>query len=157
MENKSTELLVAEFNAQFTYAYSAGRYASYFFKELKEQKRIMGIKCPKCQRVFMPPRPACGYCFVRNEEWVDLGDEGLLWGYTIVQFPFLDPLTGEERPIPYGYGFIELYGASTRLQHFVTASDLRQLKIGLRMKAVFREERKGNLADILYFKAVEEP
>lgn len=155
MEKKNEELLIAEFNAQFIYNYSAGRYASYFFKQLKENKRIMGIKCPQCKRVYVPPRPACGYCFVRNGEWVDLGDEGILWGYTIVQFPFLDPLTGEERPIPYGYGFIELYGAATRLQHFVTASDLRKLKIGLPMKAVFREERKGNLADIIYFKAIE--
>jgi hypothetical protein len=85
-----------------------------------------------------------------------MGDEGTLWGYTIVQFPFLDPMTGVERLIPYGYGFIELKGATTRLQHFVTAADLNKLRIGMRMKAVFREERKGNLADILYFKAIEE-
>ena len=85
-----------------------------------------------------------------------MGDEGTLWGYTIVQFPFLDPMTGVERPIPYGYGFIELKGAATRLQHFVTAAELNKLRIGMRMKAVFREERKGNLADILYFKAIEE-
>lgn len=156
MNSQAEPLLFAEFYAQFPYAYSAGRYASYFFKQLKEQKRIMGIRCPKCRRVFIPPRPACGYCYVRNEEWVDLGDEGTLWGYTIVQFSFLDPLTGEERPIPYGYGFIELDGASTRLQHFVTASTLNKLKIGIRMKAVFREERRGSLADILYFKAIEE-
>lgn len=155
MEEKKEELLVAEFNAQFAYEYSAGRYASYFFKQLKENKKIMGIRCPKCQRVFVPPRPACGYCFGRNKDWVDLGDEGILWGYTIVQFPFLDPLTGEERPIPYGYGFIELKGASTRLQHFVTASDLKKLRIGMPMKAVFREKRRGNLADILCFKALE--
>jgi hypothetical protein len=93
---------------------------------------------------------------VKNTDWVDLGDEGTLWGYTIVQFPFLDPLTGLERPIPYGYGFIELKGAATRLQHFVTASDLNKLRIGMKMKAVFREERVGDLTDILYFQAIEE-
>lgn len=156
MNQKTGSLLVAEFAAKFPYDYSAGRYASYFFKMLKEEKKIMGIGCPKCQRIFVPPRPACGYCFVQNTNWVDLGDEGTLWGYTIVQFPFLDPLTGVERPIPYGYGFIELKGASTRLQHFVTASDLNKLRIGMRMKAVFREERKGSLTDILHFQAIEE-
>jgi len=156
MNEKAGSLLIAEFDARFPYDYSAGRYASYFFKKLKEEKKIMGIGCPKCGRVFVPPRPACGYCFVRNTRWVDLGDEGTLWGYTIVQFPFLDPLTGVERSIPYGYGFIELQGAATRLQHFVTASDLNKLRIGMRMKAVFREERKGNLTDILYFQAIEE-
>ena len=46
-------------------------------------------------------------------------------------------------------------GAATRLQHFVTASDPSKLRIGMSMKAVFREERKGNLTDILYFKAIE--
>jgi uncharacterized OB-fold protein len=156
MKDRVASFPVAEFNAKFPYDYSAGRYASYFFKKLKEEKKIMGIGCPQCRRVFVPPRPACGYCFVRNTDWSDLGDEGSLWGYTIVQFPFLDPLTGAGRPIPYGYGFIELKGASTRLQHLVTASDLTKLRIGMRMKAVFAEERKGSLTDILYFKAVEE-
>jgi len=156
MNAKGGSLLIAEFEAKFPYDYSAGRYAGYFLQQLKENKRLMGIKCPKCRRVFIPPRPACGYCFVRNEEWIDLGDEGTLWGYTVVQFPFLDPMTGEERPIPYGYGFIELKGASTRMQHFVTASDLNKLKIGMRLKAVFREDRKGSLADIRYFKAIED-
>jgi uncharacterized OB-fold protein len=156
MNDRVASFLVAEFSAKFPYDYSAGRYASYFFKKLKEEKKIMGIGCPKCRRVFVPPRPACGYCFVKNTGWADLGDEGILWGYTVVQFPFLDPLTGTERPIPYGYGFIELKGASTRLQHFVTASDLKKLRIGMRMKAVFAEERKGSLTDILYFQAMEE-
>jgi len=156
MNDKGGSILVAEFDAKFPYHYSAGRYASYFFKKLKDEKKIMGIRCPKCDRVFVPPRPACGYCFVKNTDWVDLGDEGTLWGYTIVQFPFLDPLTGLERPIPYGYGFIELKGAATRLQHFVTASDLNKLRIGMKMKAVFREERAGDLTDIVHFKAMEE-
>jgi len=155
MNEKGGSLLVASFNAHFPYDYSAGRYAGYFFQELKERKKIMGIRCPKCRKIFLPPRPACGYCFVPNTEWVDLGDEGTLWGFTIVQFPFLDPLTGENRPIPYGYGFIEMRGAATRLQHFVTASDLSKLRIGMGMRAVFREKRKGNLADIRYFKAIE--
>ncbi|MFH1758462.1 MAG: Zn-ribbon domain-containing OB-fold protein [Pseudomonadota bacterium] len=156
MNEKGGSLLLAEFDAKFPYDYSAGRYTSYFLKQLRDHKRIMGIRCPKCQKVFVPPRPACGYCFVKNGAWVDMGDEGTLWGYTVVQFPFMDPMTGVERPIPYGYGFIELKGAATRLQHFVTASDLNKLRIGMRMKAVFREDRKGNLADILYFKAIEE-
>ncbi|MCX5919589.1 MAG: Zn-ribbon domain-containing OB-fold protein [Deltaproteobacteria bacterium] len=155
MNHKGGSILVAEFDANFPYYYSAGRYGSYFFKKLKDEKKIMGIRCPKCDRVFVPPRPVCGYCFVKSTDWVDLGDEGTLWGYTVVQFPFLDPLTGLERPIPYGYGFIELKGAATRLQHFVTASDLNKLRIGMKMKAVFREERKGDLTDIVHFKAIE--
>jgi uncharacterized OB-fold protein len=33
--------------------------------------------------------------------------------------------------------------------------DLHTLKIGMRVKAVFREQREGNLLDIRYFKPVE--
>ena len=73
MNDKGGSILVAAFDAEFPYDYSAGRYASYFFKKLKEEKKIMGIRCPKCERVFVPPRPVCGYCFVKNTDWVDLG------------------------------------------------------------------------------------
>jgi hypothetical protein len=67
-------------------------------------------------------------------------------------------MTGEVKPIPYGFGGIQLDGADSILRHFLEETDLNKLRIGLRMQAVFkpREERVGDLTDILFFRTIKE-
>jgi uncharacterized OB-fold protein len=57
--------------------------------------------------------------------------------------------------LPVAYGIIKLDGADTGFVHMLGEVDLDKIKIGMRVKAVFREdERKGNILDINYFKPV---
>ncbi len=84
-----------------------------------------------------------------------VSDEGVIVGCTVVNVPFIDPMTGEQRPVPYGFAIIRLDGASTALYHFLEETDPRKLRVGQRVKAVFRPERTGNLRDILYFRTLE--
>jgi hypothetical protein len=142
------------YRAVLPFRYSAGQAASRFFAELRDHKRILATRCSKCTKAYVPPRPVCGECFEPLNEWVEVGPEGTLVGYTVVHFPFLDPLTGRERPVPYGYGFIVLDGAATKIQHFIEETDFTKLKAGLRVKPVFRENRQGNFADIEFFRVV---
>jgi uncharacterized OB-fold protein len=143
------------YHAVLPFRYSAGRAASRFFAELRDHKRIMATRCSKCGKAYVPPRPVCGECFMPLEEWVEVGPGGTLVGFTVVYFPFLDPLTGKERPVPYGYGFILLDGVSTKIQHFIQETDISKLRFGLRVEPVFEEVRKGTFADIKYFRIVE--
>jgi len=143
------------YHAVLPFRYSAGRAASRFFAELRKNKRILATKCSKCGKAYVPPRPVCGECFEALEEWVEVGPKGTLVGYTVVHFPFLDPLTGKMRPVPYGYGFIVLDGAATKIQHFIQETDIEKLRFGLKVEPVFKEERQGNFADIEYFRIVE--
>jgi len=143
------------YRAVLPFRYSAGRAASRFFAELRDNKRILATRCPKCTKAYVPPRPVCGECFEPLEEWIEVGPEGTLVGYTVVHFPFLDPLTGRERPVPYGYGFIVLDGAATKIQHFIEETDITKLRAGMRVKPVFREKRQGNFGDIESFRIVE--
>ena len=88
------------------------------------------------------------------EEWIPVGPQGTLIGRTAVLHAFPDPLTGELRKTPYGYGLILLDGASTNWCFFLEESDGSKMKPGMRVEAVFAEERTGNLSDIIHFKTV---
>jgi len=150
------ELLDVKIESRFPYRYSMGTIPSYFFRMIRDEKKIMGKKCPSCGVVYVPPRPVCGPCFTETAEWVEVGPRGTLVAYTVVYFTFLDPMTGARRPVPYGYGIIRLDGTDRRLQHFLWESDPEKLELGMRVEAVFADERKGSLADIIHFRPVEE-
>jgi len=138
----------------YPYRYSTGELGTFFFRELRDSGRIHGRRCAGCGAVYVPPRPVCGPCWKPTEGWVEIGPEGVLEAFTVVHFSFLDPMTGKPRPVPYGYGLIRLDGATSRLQHFLNETDLARLRIGLRVRAKFREERVGKLTDIEYFEII---
>ena len=130
------------------YRYAVGATGSRFFVELRDNKRIMGIKCPSCKRVYVPPRSTCMHCFEKLNEWVDLPAKGVLQTFTSVHYS----LSVHPVPAPLMYGIVILDGASTGLTHFISEAETEELKIGMRMEAVFSEERRGTILDIAYFK-----
>ena len=149
------ELLDVTVETRYPYKYSCGTIASEFFVALRDEKKILGRKCSKCGKVLLPPRPVCGLCWAPTTEWVEIGPQGTLEGFTVVYFTFIDPITGKERPVPYGYGLIKLDGSDSRMQHFLEESDPRNLKVGLRVEAVFADERKGSMSDIKNFVTIK--
>jgi len=138
----------AYYKIEGEYEYSYGR-ISRFFRELVENKRIMGSKCKECGTVFCPPTSECPKCWIPTE-WVEVGPEGTLLHYTIITLPSLF----RKRDLPFTLGLIRLDGADTGLMHFVNETDKAKLRNGLRVKAVFAEERKGYITDIEHFAIV---
>lgn len=142
------EPIVEHQELKVPYRYSMGATTSKFFIEIRDQKRILGIKCPQCNMVFVPPRSTCGRCFSPLKDWVEVSDKGTLQTYTIVHYPTpVQPV-----PTPLIYGIVKLDGADTGLAHLINETDYERLHIGMRVQAVFKEERVGNMLDILYFK-----
>jgi len=74
MENgKNRELLTLNSgDMAMPYEWSIGLYGSRFFQEIREKRRFLGIRCPKCQKVLVPPRRICGPCFQKLDELVEL-------------------------------------------------------------------------------------
>ena len=134
--------------------YAVGLHGSKFFKELKE-KRIVGIKCPKCGKVYVPPRRVCGPCFTEMTDFIEVGPKGEIGTFTILRYAFIDPETGEQKPVPYGYGFIRFDGADTLFQHYIDIKDESKIKIGARVEPVFSKEMKGTIRDIEYFRVID--
>lgn len=156
MSNLGVDLLTMHSGeGEQPFHYAIGRYGSKFLTEIRDNKQFYGIKCPKCGKVYVPPREVCGPCFTRMTEWVKVADEGKLYSYTILRFVFLDPETGKQRPVPYVYAFITLDGADTALQHFVEITDESKVKVGARVKAVFENKRSGKITDIKHFVIID--
>ncbi len=130
-------------------------YGSKFLKELRDNGRIMAVRCPKCKKVYIPPRKVCGECFVEMNDWVEVGPKGVIGTFTILRFAFIDPETGAQKPVPYGYGFIKFDGADTLFQHYISVENEERIKIGARVEPVFAKSRIGSMRDIEYFKVID--
>ena len=128
--------------------YAAGAVGSQFLIALRDKKKIMGTRCPTCNRVYVPARSACKDCFGQLDEWVEVSDKGTLLTYTVCQ------QSSRVQPVepPIVYGIIQLDGADTGIVHMLGEVDLEQLRIGLRVQAVFKEKREASILDIKYFK-----
>lgn len=147
-EREPVTTVVGELDISYHYAY--GEHYDRFFREMRDNKRIMGVKCTKCGAVLLPPRPYCGFCYTPVDEWVPLSDEGEVLTYTAIHLPFM----GQPTEPPYVYAFIMLDGADVQFPHILGEVEPADIRVGMRVKAVWSEERKGTLHDIKYFRPV---
>lgn len=156
-ERDYSDFLTVGFAEPMPYEWSVGKYGSAFFNEIREHKRFLGIKCPGCGLVYVPPRRVCGPCFRELTELVPLSDTGTITAFSVVNYPFIDPATGVQRPIPYTYGYIRMDGADNIFSHIINETDLDKIKVGMKVKAVFKPdgEMRGNINDILHFDIVK--
>jgi uncharacterized OB-fold protein len=128
--------------------YSAGAVGSRFLIALRDKKRIMGTRCATCNRVYVPARSICKDCYGQLDELVEVSDKGTLLTYTVCNQP--NPVQPVESPVV--YGIIQLDGADTGFVHMLGEIDPEQIRIGMRVQAVFKEEREASILDIKYFK-----
>ena len=153
------ELVVKRQVLSIPMRFSTGPVMGRFLNELKDNKRIMANKCPKCGRHQLPPREVCAICRVKVEEFVEVGPEGEMTSYDIVYYASPDPLTGESRSVPYTTCNVLLDGCegNDTLWHELNETDPKKVKRGIRVRAVFNEERIGSIHDIKYFEIIEDP
>ncbi len=135
------------------YRFAAGRFGTPFFRALRAEGRVLAT-VDDAGNVLMPPRPVSGLTNTATRGWVEVGPTATLSGYTVVHVPFIDPMTGERRPVPYGFGLVRFDGAATNVYHLIDETDHTKLRVGLLLEPVFKPvaERQGNLADIRFFR-----
>lgn len=145
------DYLHSEITLDMSWDIDVGGVMSEFFRRLKAEQRLYGMRCSRCARTYLPPRPVCGDCWQEMGEWVALGRQGTLVAKTVCHYKILDSATGEPRRTPFVLGLIQLDGADTSLNHFVAAPDPGQVRIGDRVEIVFRDALQGNVGDIVHF------
>jgi len=128
------------------YKYSMGG-QSRFFIELKENKQIMGAKCPTCGTVYCPPRIACARCY-QPTEWIPVQDTGVIKVSTLVWYS----TSAFIQYVPYAVGYIQLDGASTAMNQSIFSENLvpSQIRSGGRVRAVFKKVREGKITDFFF-------
>ncbi|MFC1889167.1 Zn-ribbon domain-containing OB-fold protein [Thermodesulfobacteriota bacterium] len=130
------------------YQYFAGRTGSRFIISLRDKKKILGVKCGKCGKVFVPPRQTCERCFEDlSDSWVELSDNGEVTNFTVVRYN-----DGHlPRKAPYILALIRLEGADTPFAHILDGVEPDDMKTGMKVMAVFAEETTNTILDIDHF------
>ncbi|CAB4864234.1 unannotated protein [freshwater metagenome] len=144
---------IVEQHWDLTYTHTADPVTATFLRTLRDEGRVLGIRCPVCERVLAPPRPICDRDFCETEGWVDLAMTGTLELFTIMYLA----IDGLPDP-PYVLAYVKPDGADTAIGGFLegvdlssTESALAQLEIGAPVTIELREERQGRITD-LYFR-----
>jgi uncharacterized OB-fold protein len=133
------------------YNYFAGRVGSRWLVALRDEQKIYGVRHPKTGKVYVPPRHVDERDFTDlTADWVEVGPEGTVTGFTIVRYP--EPY--QPLPVPFGLALIKLDGADTSLTHVVRQQDLGRLQFGGRVRAVFAVQRTASILDIGWFEPV---
>ena len=111
---------------------------------------IRDRKCPKCTAVYVPPRGSCPRCGVATEEEVELVDKGSVESFTIVHIP----IPGNPIVPPYVCAMIRLEGANISFLHLIQEIDLKDIRIGMRVEAVWKDKSEWDttLENIKWFK-----
>ncbi|MEM0091717.1 MAG: Zn-ribbon domain-containing OB-fold protein [Saccharolobus sp.] len=65
------------------YEYTVGPAGEQFFNGLKQNK-IIGSKCSKCGKIYIPARLYCEDCFVKINEYVEIKDEPYIDSFTTI-------------------------------------------------------------------------
>ena len=147
------EPMVYDSKISVPYSWWAGDTATKFFVSLRDEKKIIATRCASCRKVFMPPRKSCPGCFTDNGEWVEVSDEGTLVSFSIARRPFAS--IPKEKKLPVIWGLVKLDGADTALLHYLDGMKPEEVRMGMRVKAVFAESRKGTIQDISHFRPVK--
>ncbi len=145
---------VVEGQLALPYQYFAGRTGSRFLVALRDDKKIMGTRCPTCGKVFVPPRTHCEqHLLARCAEWVEVKPTGVVTGFTVVRYE--EPY--QPAKPPYILALVQLDGADTAFVHLVKGIAPRDMRVGLPVKAVFAKEDTSTLLNLSHFESDEKP
>jgi uncharacterized OB-fold protein len=117
------------------------------FYEFVGEGKLMAAKCGSCGALYLPPRPICSACHGEHMEWVEMGGNGKIEGFTVITVgPTRMVQAGYDRKNPYCVGIVRLdEGPAISAQIFgVDVQHPDQIKVGTVVKAKFFERQEGD-------------
>ena len=116
------------------------------FQRFLDQRKLVGVSCGACGRVYVPPRSICSACPDARMELRELSGRGTLAGYTSIYVaPTAMVAQGFGRDNPYLTGIVTLE-EGPRLSARLAGMDARQpegIAIGTALQADFLEQQEG--------------
>ncbi len=143
-----------ETTVHLPYHYVAGDYRARYLHALKD-KKILGSKCSRTGKVFVPPLVASPESFAPAEDLVEIADRGVVTTFCIVRIPVM----GRNVELPYVAASVALDGAAISIFALVQECKPEDVRMGMRVEAVWKPdgERQGDHEDILHFRPTGEP
>jgi uncharacterized protein len=130
-----------------------------FLKALEEGKLLGGRtkngRDGKPGKVYFPPKEADPATGLELDEFLELPDVGTVTTFAIINIP----VPGQRIKPPYVAAYVLLDGADIPFLHLVTEIDPADVRMGMRVQAVWkpREEWGLGIDNIDYFKPTGEP
>jgi uncharacterized OB-fold protein len=117
--------------------------------------RVIGQRCPACRKVYVPPRGTCPADGVPTTEDVELPDTGTVTTFCVVNVGY----PGQRVTPPYVAAAVLLDGADIAFQHLILGCEADQVRMGLRVRAVWRPREEWGLGvgNISHFTPSGEP
>ena len=136
------------------YHYVAGDFRASYLRALKD-KRILGSRCSKTGKVFVPPIVNSPASFAPCDALVEVAHRGVVTTFCIVNIPVI----GRSLEIPYVAASVALDGADISIFALIQECPPAEVRMGMRVEAVWKPdgEREGSHEDILHFRPTGEP
>ncbi|KUI36658.1 Zn-ribbon domain-containing OB-fold protein [Mycobacterium sp. GA-2829] len=127
---------------------------STFLRALQEGK-LLGARTGTDGKLYFPPREADPATGRPTTEFVELPDKGTVTTFAIINIPF----AGQRIKPPYVAAYVLLDGADIPFLHLVTEIEADQVRMGMRVEAVWkpREEWGLGIDNISHFRPTGEP
>jgi hypothetical protein len=135
------------------YEINAGRAASKYLRGLSLGK-ILGQRAVDSDQVYVPPRGSDPTTGEATEVEVEVADTGTVTTFCVVNIPGLSELAPKT---PYVCAQILLDGGNTPWFGLVQGLPVEEVRMGLRVKAVWADELSPNAASIKWFEPTGEP
>jgi hypothetical protein len=153
-EPPATPVKLIEATINLPYHYVAGDYRAQYLRALKD-KRILGSRCSKTGKVFVPPIVNSPASMAPCDRLVEVADRGTITTFCVVNIDVI----GRNLKLPYVAASVALDGADISIFALVYECDAAQVRMGMRVEAVWKPdgEREGSHEDIVYFRPSGEP
>ena len=127
---------------------------STFLRGLEEGK-LLGARTGEDGKVYFPAREADPATGKQLDQFIELPDKGTVTTFAIINIPF----AGQRIKPPYVAAYVLLDGADIPFLHLVTEIDASEVRMGMRVQAVWkpREEWGLGIDNIDYFRPTGEP
>jgi uncharacterized OB-fold protein len=100
------------------------------------ERRLLGQRCGVCGQVYVPPRGTCPADGVPTSEEVELPESGTVTTFCIVNVGY----PGQKVSPPYVAAAVLLDGADIAFQHLVLGCDPGEVRMGMRVRAVWGKD-----------------
>jgi hypothetical protein len=119
-----------------------------------QQGKLLGARSGDNGKVYFPPREADPATGKELDQFVELPDTGIVTTFAIINIPF----AGQRIPPPYVVAYILLDGADIPFLHLVTEIDAADVRMGMRVQAVWkpRDELGLGIDNIEHFRPTGE-
>lgn len=120
-----------------------------------QQGKLLGARTGKQGKVYFPAREADPATGKALDEFVELPDKGTVTTFAIINIQF----PGQRIKPPYVAAYVLLDGADIPFLHLVTEIDASEVRMGMRVEAVWRPREEWGLGidNIEYFRPTGEP